>query len=460
MPSWSSLWRGRAAGRQERGELGGVREAVRARRQDVVEARRSRSSRTAQAVAQPERLPAATRALRAPIAIATLTPTAHASSIRTPAFVCNLLARAVASLVRRARCDTPRGEDRVGLVQRWRRRAGRPPRDGDRERAPRVEEEGQRADGTPRRRCAARRGSARGRWRRARRRTAWALASVGTAATAASRRVEERRAAMPHAPVSAPPAASSASALEHLLGRELAVAGRARRPHRSRGVRRWRGRGEQHARPPAGLPSPGSCPWARTSPPTSTSATRSQPSCAHASSSAAATAGGAGVRVDEDRALAEHAGHVGLGEAEAAGPARVWARRARRRRSGAPRRRSRRAGAGPGAGRRPAAPRSAPPTTADGAERSARSATTSAPTTSPPPPMPMHRTREASLNVWSRLRVEPPVLLREREASRPPRSRRSPRRRARTRRRTARACPRTAGRAAAPATSGSPVLVA
>ena len=76
----------------------------------------------------------------------------------------------------------------------------------------------------------------------------------------------------------------------------------------------------------SGLASPGSSPWARTSPPTSSRTTASAVEVPGGVDEPVGDARGPAVRVDEQRRRAQQLGHAGLGEAEAAGPRRPGTR--------------------------------------------------------------------------------------------------------------------------------------
>src|SRR4051794_21107682 len=229
-------------------------------------------------------------------------------------------------------------------------------------------------------------------------RSACALASVGTSATAASRR-STSSGVRPQAPSSPPAAATSAIRSDTSAGRSSpSQPGPKTTP--TQGRARCRAAASSTASH-SGLASPGSPPCASTSPPTSTSATASQPRRSAAAARPSATPAGppcGSIRATgspRKRAMCDSAKWKGPGP-RVSGPASPAQGPSR---SSSPSTSSSRRGPGWGSiGRRSQV---TPPTWALRPTARAGSAVASAPTTSPPPPMPTDSTdRAAAKNGW------------------------------------------------------------
>ena len=283
-------------------------------------------------------------------------------------------------------------------------------------------------------------------------RSAIALASVGTCSTAAARRATSSGPG-PHVPRCPPASVTSATRSSTSAGVSSPsqpapkTASSAATPASCSA-----GAAARQTASASGLASPASSPWAMTSPPTSTSTTTSQASSVRGVRQPGGDRRGAAAGVQQQHGLAEMARHVRLGEVKAARAGRVGSGE----RDGA----VQRAGAGqladaPRAGPgvdRPALPgqpaddrgRAEQPRQLGDRQR-ADDVTAAADADGEDAPGGAERRDQRSSRRASR---------RGRERRRR-RSRRSPRPRDRTRRPTAPACPRRAGRAAAPATSGS-----
>src|SRR4051794_4927917 len=224
-------------------------------------------------------------------------------------------------------------------------------------------------------------------------RSACALASVGTSATAPSSR-STASGVRPQAPRSPPAAATSAIRSDTSAGRSSpSQPGPKTTP--TQGSARCRAAASSTASH-SGLARPGSSPCASTSPPTSTSATASQPSRSAAAARPSATPGAppcGSMRTTgspRKRAMCDSAKWNGPGPrvpgpaSAAHAPSRSW------RSSTSSRRR------GPGWGSIGRRSQVTPPTCACSPAARARSAVASAPTTSPPPPMPTDSTDVAA----------------------------------------------------------------
>ena len=205
----------------------------------------------------------------------------------------------------------------------------------------------------------------------------------------------------------------------------------------------------------SGLARPGSSPWARTSPPTSTRTIRSQPRAEAASRRPAARGRGAAADVHQDGLRAEELGHPRLGEAAAERSPRVERRRARSPRSAPGRRGSRRAGGGPGWGSTGQRSQATPPRTNSAPKDCAEAGGgQGADDVAAPAHAEDQRLRGAAEDLLEGvLGTQPvrraPAQLRRRRAPR------SPRWRGRTPRRPSPACPRRADRGRSRPRSGS-----
>ena len=168
-------------------------------------------------------------------------------------------------------------------------------------------------------RCARPPRIAAGRSRRARSARAIALASVGTWRHARPRRgaAPPRRAAGRRGRRRRRPPRRARSATS--AGVELAVAAGAEDARRRAGASRRCGAAASSTASASGLASPGSSPWASTSPPTSSSTTGRSRARAAASSSPAATARGPGFGSTSTVGSPSSSAMPRLGEAEAAG---------------------------------------------------------------------------------------------------------------------------------------------
>src|SRR3954449_4221803 len=220
---------------------------------------------------------------------------------------------------------------------------------------------------------------------------AWALASVGTAATAVSTRCAASG-VRPHAPSHPPAAATSAKRARTSSGVSSPSQPVPKTP-RTTGTRRASpGAAASTTASHSGLPRPGSSPWASTSPPTSTKTTRSHSRCAAAVAMPCSIA--AGPPLTSSRTTVSSSASASRVSAKRTplrvrvrGPARATAasRRSASSTSASDR--------GPGSGSTAERSHVVPPTTASRPRPRTSSAVASAPTTSPPPPMPRHRTR-------------------------------------------------------------------
>ena len=224
-------------------------------------------------------------------------------------------------------------------------------------------------------------------------RRAWALASVGTSATAASSR-SVSLGVRPHAP-SSPPAAATSAMRSRTSGTVSSPSQPGPKTTPTQGSSRKREAASRIASQ-SGLARPASSPWPSTSPPTSTSAIASQPRRAAASVSPCAAPAGppcgsiSATGSPRKRAMCDSAKWNGPGP-RVSGPASAAYSPIRSAPSSSSRRR------GPGRASITRRSQLTPPTCASSPASRARSAVASAPTTSPPPPMPTDSTdREAA----------------------------------------------------------------